>query len=246
MIHCIGQRRHSAVRMRAAKMPHFGAATFRNRSSVMPLKMPSSNTPARCSIPVTLGKTCKSLASKSSLWSGLATSTTRHRARSPDNPAEPWRRKRTSCSGARPWSRKSHSTTALPRPPVAPVSTYTAGSPSRPFFGTQGSLRLGAGIGSMRWVKTLPRRPASSAQMSVSPQKRSASDTTAAAWPRASLKQTCGTKTRWIRSSPASMATALLAPETIAPEAAAGHTITRRPATPASRSRWISCVKRQH
>mmetsp|Transcript_34618 Transcript_34618/g.104344 ORF Transcript_34618/g.104344 Transcript_34618/m.104344 type:complete len:242 (-) Transcript_34618:1069-1794(-) len=101
-------------------------------------------------------------------------------------------------------------------------------------------------MGSSRGAKAGPWRSVPCTQRSTSWGCRLANVQSCGARPRASTRKAGGTKTRWIRSSPASMATALLAPATMAPLTAAGQASTIRPAQPASSKRCTSCTNLQH
>mmetsp|Transcript_61581 Transcript_61581/g.174903 ORF Transcript_61581/g.174903 Transcript_61581/m.174903 type:complete len:448 (+) Transcript_61581:195-1538(+) len=226
-------------------MPHLGSATVRKRSSVMPLTTPSSSTPARWKMPA-MPATSRRPTTTASALSGRATSTTRHSASRPPSGREPARLRSTSCSGRSCCSPRSQPTTAEPRPPVAPVSRYTAGLPSGPLLGTQGSLLLGAGIGSSRGAKRGPWRDALCTQMSTSCGCWAASAQNPTASSLALARQQAGTKIRFMLSSLASIATALLAPATMAPATATGHTTTSCPVQPASSRRWTRRVNCQH
>mmetsp|Transcript_65104 Transcript_65104/g.153215 ORF Transcript_65104/g.153215 Transcript_65104/m.153215 type:complete len:334 (-) Transcript_65104:1232-2233(-) len=225
-------------------MPHLGCATFLIRSSVMPPRIPSSSTPARCRIPQTF-LTSRNAPSRSSLQSTCLASTTAQRARSPSSLLDPARRSSTSWSGWSPCSLMSQETTAFPRPPVAPVRSSFPSSPLAVSRRTRAALALPSPIRSKRGTKGMPQRPASCSHRSVSSlyarhNLESSGTCSSICW-----KHSNGRKKRCIFSEESSMDAALLAPATMAPVAPAGQTTTSRALTPDSRRCCTNCTKRQ-
>mmetsp|Transcript_116685 Transcript_116685/g.249475 ORF Transcript_116685/g.249475 Transcript_116685/m.249475 type:complete len:354 (+) Transcript_116685:787-1848(+) len=248
MIQRTGQPNTAAASKRPAAAPHLGSDTFRMRSSVMPPMMPSSRIPARWKIPATSARSLKPAARSSSQLSMLVTSTILQCSAGPWRGVdEPTRRMSTNCSGDKPWSLINHSNTTPPTPPVAPVRMYCAGRPLALFLGTQGRRALGSIMGCSRgahtvqpWNTSMPLElgPKGRTQRSVSSAYCAARLTSLGAkatlWSAGAIKHSSGKTKRWICSSLASIAAALLAPKTMEPAAPAGPTARRRPPTPAS------------